>query len=289
MIKKTLILAITLLIAFNSYSQLLWEITGKDLDKPSYLFGTHHAIPVVFLDSLPQLYKCYNQCSTVIGEVIINQEDMGQRLVAAASMPYKIDKYLTEDEYALVDSVMQEYLGFPLIYVENLRPSMISNMIGMAILEKLDTNLKTGGQMDTFFQEIGIEQNKPVFGLESVDDQIDLLFRSQSIERQAFLLVELVKEIDKVEQQSKELDFNYRSGNLEKLLQAYETDTTASAPTPGESFLLLESRNKTWADKLPDYMRQQPCFIAVGALHLPGKNGVIELLRKKGYKVKPVK
>ena len=90
-----------------------------------------------------------------------------------------------------MDSVIQEYLGFPIIYAENLRPSMISNMITIAILEKLDSNLKTGGQMDTFFQEIAIEQNKPVFGLETVDDQIDLLFRSQSLERQAFLLVEI--------------------------------------------------------------------------------------------------
>ena len=283
---------VLLLFMFASFAtmnaQLLWEITGKDLDKPSYLFGTHHAISTAIVDSIPDLYKSFNRTQAVVGELAIDEQKMVQKMITAASMPYTIDKYLSEDEYQLVDSVMLQYYKFPLKYVENLRPAMISNMISMAQIERLYPKLSENGSLDSFFQNIATELGNPVYGLETIDDQIDILFRSQSIERQAFLLVEQIKSLHEADESYALLTNLYRKGNLEEMLQLYESDTTASAPTTGERFLMIESRNATWAEKLPELMRKQPCFIAVGALHLPGKYGLIELLRKKGYKVKAV-
>ena len=51
---------------------------------------------------------------------------------------------------------------------------------------------------------------------------------------------------------------------------------------------LLDNRNQKWAEMLPAQMQEKPLFIAVGALHLPGENGMINLLRQKGYQVDPV-
>jgi uncharacterized protein YbaP (TraB family) len=58
---------------------------------------------------------------------------------------------------------------------------------------------------------------------------------------------------------------------------------------PEEIKLLLDDRNKNWIMQLPGIMKEQPAFIAVGALHLAGENGLVALLRKQGYIVTPVK
>jgi uncharacterized protein YbaP (TraB family) len=59
--------------------------------------------------------------------------------------------------------------------------------------------------------------------------------------------------------------------------------------TEAEKFLLVDERNHDWLPKIDEHIKQEPCFIAVGALHLPGNYGLINLLRKAGYKVKAIK
>ena len=55
------------------------------------------------------------------------------------------------------------------------------------------------------------------------------------------------------------------------------------------SGMLLNNRNKNWISKIDKYVKQKPTFIAVGAAHLGGQNGVISLLKKQGFKVEPVR
>lgn len=59
--------------------------------------------------------------------------------------------------------------------------------------------------------------------------------------------------------------------------------------TPQEKATLIDDRNKKWAKQLPAIMKEAPTFIAVGALHLPGENGILNLLKQQGYTVDPVK
>ena len=125
--------------------------------------------------------------------------------------------------------------------------------------------------------------------MECIDKQIDLLFNSQSLERQSFLLVGAVESSNDIETEIKTVNNLYKKGDLNELLSLYQNDTTKYAPTQQEQFELLDNRNQEWVKTIPQLIHQKSCFIAVGALHLPGENGLIELLKKAGYKVKPVK
>jgi len=68
-------------------AQLLWKITGNEHKIPSYIFGTHPLIPVAFLDSVQGLYKAFNECDIVVGEVVINNIEANELLRKAALIP----------------------------------------------------------------------------------------------------------------------------------------------------------------------------------------------------------
>ena len=85
--KKTILLLVTLITTFSfSQAQLLWKISGNGLKHPSYLFGTHHLITIQFLDSVPGLFKAFNECETVVGEMVLNNIDVSAKIQQAAKI-----------------------------------------------------------------------------------------------------------------------------------------------------------------------------------------------------------
>jgi uncharacterized protein YbaP (TraB family) len=110
-----------------------------------------------------------------------------------------------------------------------------------------------------------------------------LLFYSSSLKRQAEILVRAAKEKEKDRKEMIRMNGCYRAGDLDCLLAGMKADDGYS---PEEMNNMLYARNRNWMLKLPDMMKAMPVFIAVGAGHLPGEGGLIDLLRKKGYTVK---
>jgi hypothetical protein len=162
-------------------------------------------------------------------------------------------------------------------------------MVAMTIAAKaLSYNPKE--QLDGYFQSKGEESGKKIAALETLEFQRDLLYDSQSLQRQARLLVCALNDTAKIVRDTKELTEAYNNFNIDKMQKLSEEKQGNSCdPIPGEMESMIDNRNKDWAVKLPAIMKETPSFIAVGALHLPGENGLITLLRKQGFKVEPVK
>ena len=141
--------------------------------------------------------------------------------------------------------------------------------------------------MDIYFQRQGKKDGKKLVGLETFDIQIHALFNQFTLERQVAMLTKFVDEKDKAKGELIQLNKSYRDGNLSQL-ELLLADQTY---TKKESEVMLDARNKLWIEQLPPLMKLQPTFVAVGALHLAGKNGLVNLLRQAGYTVtpKPVK
>ena len=86
--KRLLVLTIILSVAFiGTDAQLLWKISGNGLKKTSYIFGSHHLIPVVFLDSIPGLYKAFNESDMIVSEVIARNIETSDYMRKAAIIP----------------------------------------------------------------------------------------------------------------------------------------------------------------------------------------------------------
>ena len=143
-------------------------------------------------------------------------------------------------------------------------------------------------QSDSYFQLVAEEKDKKVLGLETIDQQIAILFGNGSLERQTSLLVESIRKKNSMLKEMNQLNRLYKAGKLNDLLLLSKGKGEITDMTDEEFKKMVDDRNADWISKLPNMMQKSSCFIAVGALHLPGQNGLLKLLEKKGYKVSPI-
>ncbi|MEI8271271.1 MAG: TraB/GumN family protein [Paludibacter sp.] len=288
--KKIIMLFFVLVTYFSlTQAQLLWKIYGNGLTHPSYLFGTHHLIPIQFLDSVPGLFKTFSECETVVGEMVLNNIDASAKIQQAAIMPNhkKISELMNQEEYKLVDNELKATLKFGLKEVSIMNPSLILTLYEMEKNKKL-TGLSDDKQSDSYFQLVAEEKDKKVLGLETIDQQIAILFGNGSLERQTSLLVESIRKKNSMLKEMNQLNRLYKAGKLNDLLLLSKGKGEITDMTDEEFKKMVDDRNADWISKLPNMMQKSSCFIAVGALHLPGQNGLLKLLEKKGYKVSPI-
>jgi uncharacterized protein YbaP (TraB family) len=283
--KNLIFIALLLLSGTKIYSQsnnsLLWEINGKDLKSPSYLFGTYHLITSTFIDSFPVIQNRFSVTGNVIGEMVLTTS-MTQKLMEAAIMKDStLDQLMSKEDYKIVGDYLMETSGYSISLFNKMKPVLVGTLFYKAEITPGDT----GKPMDLYFQEMAKRDGKLVSGLESMDEQLGILFNNTSLKRQAEVLVKTAKEKDKSAAVMSKMNNCYRAGNLDCLAESIQMEEEY---TKEEMDKLLYSRNRAWIKLLPLMMKEQSCFIAVGAGHLPGKEGLIELLRGAGYSVKPV-
>jgi len=288
--KKNILIVITLLLGFTSIqAQLLWKVTGKGLKHPSYLFGTQKLISIQFLDSIPGLFKAFNDCDKVVGEMVFNNIDATVKIQKAAIMPenVKISDLLNEDQTKILDKELKSVLKLSLKNVSTMNPSLVLTMYKMEIYKKL-TRLIDDKQSDSYFQLIAEEKDKSVIGLETIDQQIAVLFGNGTLERQADLLVETIQHKDDVLTKMIQLNKLYKAGKIDELVEFSKGKNLITDMNKQEFEILVDNRNNDWLIKLPGYFKESSSFVAVDVIHLGGKYGLIKKLQNAGYKVKPV-
>ena len=144
--------------------------------------------------------------------------------------------------------------------------------------------------IDSYFQKTAKKAGKKVAGLETVDFQINTLYLGTTIERQTEQLFCMVDNDEYYTLQMKELAAAYFAQDMQALLLVTEEKIGNSCDsTPEEEEALIYGRNATWAEKMPAMMDGASTLFVVGAAHLPGEKGVLELLMAKGYTVEAVK
>lgn len=273
---------------------LLWKVSGNGLAKPSYLFGTHHLIPITFLDSVSGIHDAFENTEQAVGELDMgNMSQMQMKIMGESTMPAGItfDSFLSATDVTLLDSILTRLMGVGLGQLGTLKPALLSNLISVTLYQQYYPSLSSGKSLDQYFQEEALKRNRPVIGLESTEDQIHVLLNSQTLDRQAELLICMVKHPELLKEQMDKLQVAYHAQDIKALLELYEEEMPDD-PCPSteeEKNLLNRDRNRKWLEKLPAIMADKPSFIAVGCLHLPGKDGLIEGLRKLGYRVEAVK
>lgn len=273
---------------------ILWEVSGNGLEQPSYLYGTHHLVPVSFLDSVSGVKDAFESTTQMVGE--LDMSDMAQmqmKIMGESTMPAGItyESLLSPEEVALLDSTLSRLMGVGLGQFGTLKPALLSNLISVTLYQQYYPSLSSGKSLDQYFQEEALKRARPVIGLETTEDQIHLLLNAQTLERQAELLICMVKHPELLKEQMDELQAAYHAQDIDELytLSVKELPDDPCPSTEEEKNALNKDRNKKWLEKLPTIMKEKSSFIAVGCLHLPGKEGLIEGLRKLGYRVEAVK
>jgi uncharacterized protein len=284
--KKQLLILILPFLIHTATAQLLWQISGNGLKQASYLFGTHHLIPISFLDSVPGLYKAFNASEMIVGEMILSNVDATAMMQKAAIMPnhIKMKDLLDEQDFKLVDAELKKVLNMGLNDLSILNPSLILTLYEMEIYKQL-TGFSDDIKSDSYFQLVGSEKGKKMFGLETIQQQISLLLENGSLQRQANLLVASIRQKDSTLHEMLYLNKLYRAGDIDEMVALAKKPGDLTQFSPAEYAKMVDDRNTDWSNQLSTKMKESSCFVAVGALHLGGEKGLVKLLQKAGYKV----
>lgn len=231
-----------------SNNQLLWQITGKGLKKPSYLFGSYHSNdPRVFKLS-DSTYAALLTSEAVVLEADIYQlfADYDIRLTSNSikfdsnGKPFTSDKNATKTKYGSEDG----------------RPQFL----------------------DLYFQQLAQNMHKKFYPLETIEEQLDAFesLYERSITQKSLVEYQIIQD---------NLFQAYLHGDIEHVRTIIENQLSESTSAYDR---LIVKRNIRMANGIDSLMRKHSLFVAIGAGHLAGVEGVINLLRKKGYHVRQV-
>ncbi len=261
---------------------LLWEISGNGLTKPSYLFGTYHFADKGFVDTMKVLNEKLKSVEAVAGELIMDKNLAMQLIPYMMVKDTTLDKLLTPEEFKMVSDYLKTIGNYNLQQFLNMKPMVIQTLIIQASAPKTFT--VENPAIDEYFQTYARANGKSVLGLETAEDQAKVLFGSP-LSRQKVMLLNAVKDAEKNKKENLKLYNYYITQDLKGLEKIFAASKDF---TPQEMDALLKNRNLNWLAKLPELMKAQSLFIAVGAGHLVGNDGLIKGLQKQGYTVKPL-
>jgi uncharacterized protein YbaP (TraB family) len=260
-------------------SSLLWEISGNSLQQPSYIFGTFHIICRSDFPITETLKQKITSSGQFYAELALDDPGMQMQLAMKMLMPDKtLSSLMTQTEFEKISTNFQKIAGMPLSMFNNFKPFVALSMV---TINAIDCEDKL--QPETEFMAMAKENNLPVLGLETMDDQVNAI-NSEPLDSQVTALKQTLLNFDSVKQVLQELIKVYKARNIDTLVAFMR-----SKGTDGDfETNLLVKRNRNWIPVMEKAMALKPSFFAVGAGHLGGNEGVIALLRKKGYTVKPV-
>ncbi len=272
-------------LAQNENNTLLWKISGKGLEKPSYLFGTIHMLcedDAVLSDNMK---KAIRDCDEVYFEV--DMDNLFEMFGAMGKMKMLGDTTLSdllnaEDYEKVKDYFESKESMLPFSMLETFKP-----ILAASTLEQKSLPCENTAMMEQVIMGVAKENHKKINGLETMAYQAGVL-DSIPYKLQAEQLVSYINSSGKDGNENKQLQEMFKAYNeqdlglLEKLM--VETDPGMA----GFTDIMLYHRNQNWVTKLKKILPEKSVLIAVGAGHLPGEKGVINLLRKEGYSVTPV-
>lgn len=299
--KKTFSLLILLLLTIAAQAQLLWKISGNGLQKPSYIVGTYHYAPVSFTDSIKGLKAAMNTSEQVYGEIImadIMQPENLQKMQTAMMLPegQTLDKLFTAEEMTRVNALLKNVLGVDMTnpiaaqQIGRMTPEALQAQISAMMYLKKHPGFNPNESIDGYFQQQAKSQGKIIGAFETIDQQIELLYKGSTMERQKELLLCLADNQEFYEDAVEDMLKAYFSQNLDGIKKIIEIKMNNSCDaTSEENERLIYKRNDNWIKQMPAIMKQKATLFVVGAGHLPGERGVLTLLKKAGYTVEGVK
>ena len=255
-------------------NSLLWEVSGNGLSKPSYLYGTIHMICGGDYFLSEKTKKAFESSNKLVLEINFADPNEMTEVQKLAMGKEPLSKKLNPEQLSKLDEILKKTTGMTVQQVDSFSLMTVMSLISM----------KSFGCTDLKFYEMEFigqakKRNIEIGGLETVKSQFAILENAYSNDEMINLLNESTPE------ETAELVAMYKAENVDGAF-ALATDLKFTSEKTKKS--ILDSRNTNWVKNMPELMKKESVFFAVGAAHLGGEEGVINLLRKSGYSVKPI-
>lgn len=259
---------------------LLWEVSGRGMSKPSYIFGTIHVICHDKYLWTPAMDHVMEESDEICMEM--DMDDPSILIEIASAMREtggkKLEDYFSGEDYNLIRRYFADSLGIDISMFSGMKPYVLETMISTS-----SPNCDSIVSYEVKISEKAAQLKKEITGLESPAEQISLMEQIPT----DTIIAELIKA-------AKGLD---KDNDYDTLINAYTSqdlpllyELILKTKTDGDNMnAFLDERNEKWVDRMVEKMDQKSIFFAVGAGHLWGEKGIISLLRGQGYTIKPIK
>lgn len=282
------ILFILLAISISAPAQVLYKISGNSAKAPSYIFATNKIVGIEFLDSVPNLLRCFSQCKVVLTEFAMQDYEALATLRVAALLPdsIRLDRYYTTEEYQKIDETMQLTLGMCMDKLCRMKPSYLTAMYRNELLHKwLDYDDQRS--MEAFYQAIASDKGIPVRAIDDIGETMYMLFDREPFHWQCKELLQIIDYPEREVRQERTIADMYRMGRLTDIAYLLVSPDNQSTQSYSD-YQIYAARNKEWVKRLRDYLVEGGAFITLDAIYLGGEKGLLEQLRAAGYRVRSV-
>ena len=257
-------------------NSLLWEISAENGDI-SYVFGTMHVQDEKAFRNIDAIEACIKSSTAFAAEYDLDTENYID-FEAVSSLPegQKLSDLINPKLYDKVAKLLKRETGMKLQYLEHKKPIMIMNMLTAAQFGK-----ERQVSLDQHLFDFAKAQNKELLGIESFEAQLEIM-QNMPMKTQLKSLKDMALNFGRYRRNLKRTAELYMESDLAKITKK------AKSTAAGMRKLLLYDRNILMADKIAEIAAQKSLFAAIGAGHLSGKKGVLYLLKKKGFELKPI-
>jgi len=293
-IKTLLVLTLLLLSVWqNSYAEsvdklgilhpygLLWKIEKQGISN-SYLYGTMHIGDPRVTNLSKEVEQAFKQANHFAMEVLMNFQAMG--IITNASFfndGRTLKGVMGHIEYKRLTSLINKRIFISEDVINNMKPWAVLMLLMMPV----DQQVQGSSALDMVLYRRASQRSMKLTGLETAQEQVHV-FDSMSIQDQLWMLNRSIEEIETTDTQMLEMLDAYVSRDLAKLVKIQKSFMHEDSDIDDRfMYQLVDVRNVRMAERMSPILESGNAFIAIGALHLPGKSGVLHLLEQQGYTV----
>ena len=269
-------------------AQLLYEISGNGARSKSYVLATNRYVEMQFLDTIPNVFKCFGKCDKVLTEFAMQDYEALAALRQAALLPDSVvlRNFYSEKEYEFIDNSLRINIGMNLEQLCRMKPSYLTELYRAELMKEW-LRYDEQKSMESFFENVAAERNMPVIGLDNIGETMYMLFDREPFHWQCKELIKVMEYPENEVKQERTLRQMYLDGRLSDM--AYQVEGPDNKTSISFSdYKVWCQRNKEWVKRLKPYLTEGKCFITLNAVYLGGDKGLLEQLRAAGYRVRPV-
>ncbi|VAW59941.1 hypothetical protein MNBD_GAMMA11-3385 [hydrothermal vent metagenome] len=263
---------------------LLWKIEKPGMS-PVYLYGTMHVSDADVIRLPAPAEKAFLNADHFVMEMLLNFKAVGYVTRASFFDDGRTLKQLMGNvDYQKLASLANKRLFLPESALRHMKPWAVLVLLLMPV----EDQAQGGAVLDMVLYRRAVQHNIPVMGLETPQEQVSV-FDSMAMDEQLWLLNRAVREIKVTDRQMPEMLRAYLAQDLAQLV-ALQQQFMYDDSQIDDRFMhqLLDVRNIRMVKRLQPILEKGNAFIAIGALHLPTRVGVLHLLEQQGYRVSPV-
>jgi hypothetical protein len=260
----------------------LWRVVGKS--NVVYLLGSVHILKPDDYPLAASIETAFTNSQIAVFETdmaALENPETQMKMLGKMRLPEgeTLKQQLSADVYEEFGKRIKES-GLPPEALDSFKPSMAAMTLGLVELQKLGVDMQSG--VDQHFFKRTAKEEKQVMGLETIDFQISMLSDFSKEEGDSLMKITL-KDIDRTKKLYGEIVADWKAGDAEKLDKLLN-EHMQEVPTIYKR--LVADRSLSWIPKIEELLGgKNNAIVIVGAAHLVGKDGVVELLKKKGYKI----